>query len=177
MVDIASSSVDAAPRDGRRDGPASARSQLDLGVRAVGRGAGPAGRTLGWAKQQAAKLDRPSAAARRVCFRGPREDRSRSHKLYHVLGTLLQGKLRRIVMLCPERNGYEAYKLIIKEVTPQDRAGPTAQLRTPAAYELSLASQRGKQACSTSRCIICKSEEQQSHKEECRNDISMWIAV
>ena len=33
------------------------------------------------------------------------EDRSRSHKLYHVLGTLLQGKLFRIVILRPDRTG------------------------------------------------------------------------
>ena len=56
------------------------------------------------------------------------EDRSRNHKLYHALGTFLKGKLLRIVMLCPERNGYEAYRLIIKEVTPQDRARPFALL-------------------------------------------------
>ncbi|MDJ0514128.1 MAG: reverse transcriptase domain-containing protein [Methyloceanibacter sp.] len=49
------------------------------------------------------------------------ENHGRSRKLYHCLGTLLQGKLLRLVQSVKDQNGFEAFRLILTEMEPRER--------------------------------------------------------
>ena len=45
----------------------------------------------------------------------------RSRKLYATLGSLMSGKLLRIVMSVPSQNGAEAMRLLVSDMKPRER--------------------------------------------------------